>query len=134
VRTITKQLVLTAALLISLGGVAQADLIGDLVDVEYVWPSLGSVYSDVGTITVTPTPQTVSFEGIFGVTISGSQIVVGGATFDSGTYTGTFNGQYLVDESVATFPDYTVDPSSVLPEEPRASRLTATYWKSTSPA
>ncbi len=107
------KLMLTAGLCIGLAGVAHAGLIGNVIDVQYVWPSAGSVYADLGTITVTPTPQTVTFQPYFNVTISDTQIVVDGSNY-GGTYSGSFNGEYLIDESVATFPAYAVDASSVL--------------------
>ena len=107
------RLMLTAGLCIGLAGTAQAGLIGDVIDVQYVWPSAGAIYSDLGAITVTSTPQTVTFQPYFNVTISDTQIVVDGSNY-GGTYSGSFNGEYLVDESVATFPAYIVDSSSVL--------------------
>ena len=111
--TVINKLMLTLGLCIGLAGVAQAGLIGNAIDVQYIWPSAGSVNSDLGTITVTSVPQTVTFQPYFNVTISDTQIVVNGSNYGN-TYSGSFNGQYLIDQSVATFPAYSVDPSSVL--------------------
>jgi hypothetical protein len=114
VRTLTKPLILAVVLCAGFGGAARADLIGDLVDIQYVWPSAGAIESDLGTITVTSTPQTLTFQPYFDVSASGSQIIVDDSDFFGGTYTGTFNGQYLIDESVTTFPTVAIDASSVL--------------------
>jgi len=96
-----------------MAGLAQAGLIGNSVDTWYVWPYAGSFYSDLGTITVTAAPQTVTFQPYFNVTISGARIVVDTSQYGN-TYSGTFNGQYLIDSSVGTFPSVAIDPSSVL--------------------
>ena len=101
------------ALLMLTNGVSHASLLGDTIDVQYVWPSAGIVNSDLGTITVTAAPQSVTFQPYFDVEISSSRIVVNNSNY-GGTYSGTFNGQYLIDQSVATFPSYTVDATSVL--------------------
>jgi hypothetical protein len=98
---------------IGLASVAQASLLGNSIDVQYVWPSVGSVYQDLGTITATAIPQTVTFQPYFNVTISDAMIVVDGSNY-GGSYSGSFNGEYLTDLSVPAFPDYVLDPSSVL--------------------
>jgi hypothetical protein len=107
------KLMLTAGLCLGLAGAAQASFIGNSVDVQYHWPSVGSLNADLGTITVTLAPQTVTFQPYFDVTISGTRIVVDTSNYGN-AYSGTFNGQYLVDNSVATFPTVFIDPSSVL--------------------
>ena len=111
--TLARKLLLIAALSLGLAGVAQAGFIGNSVDTWYVWPSVGAFYQDLGTITVTAAPQTVTFQPYFNVTISATQIVVDTSNYGS-TYSGSFNGQYLIDNSVATFPSVVIDPSSVL--------------------
>jgi len=103
-----RKLTLSAALCLGLAGVAQAGFIGNSVDVQYVWPNPGSVYADLGTITVTSAPQTVTFQPYFDVTVSGSHIIVDASNY-GGTYSGSFNGEYLIDNSVATFPAVLVD-------------------------
>lgn len=102
-----------ASLLITCGA-GHASLIGDVIDVQYVWPSAGSVYSDLGTINVTAAPQTKTFQPYFDVVISGSSIVIDASNY-TGNYSGSFNGQYLIDQSVLTFPSYIIDPATVLP-------------------
>ena len=113
VAILMRKLTLSAALCLGLAGVAQAGFIGNSVDVQYVWPNPGSVYADLGTITVTSAPQTVTFQPYFDVTVSGSHIIVDASNY-GGTYSGSFNGEYLIDNSVATFPAVLVDPSSIL--------------------
>jgi hypothetical protein len=101
------------ALMLACGIGHTSTLFGDTIDVQYVWPSVGSVYQDLGTITATNTLQTVTFQPYFNVEISGSTVVVNDSGYGS-QYSGSFNGQYLIDNSVATFPSYALDPSSVL--------------------
>ena len=101
------------ALMLTCGIGHTSTLLGDTIDVQYVWPSLGSVFQDLGPITASATPQTVTFQPYFNVEISGSSAVVNESNY-SGVYSGTFNGEYLIDQSVATFPSYSVDISSIL--------------------
>jgi hypothetical protein len=103
-------------LYVGLASVAHADLnlSGNVVDVDYVWPNISSIYADLGAISVTPTPQTVMFQPYFNVSVSDNQIIVDGSNFSTEAYTGSFNGEFVVDESVATFPAVSVDPFSVL--------------------
>ena len=115
VGTVINRLMLIAGLSMGLAGVAQASLIDNTINVWYVWPSAGNFYLDIGTITATSAPQTVTLQPYFNVTISDTQVVVDGSNFPDVAYSGSFNGQALIDESVTTFPDYTVDPSSRLP-------------------
>jgi len=110
---------LLGLLCLTLPGSLRANtILGTTIDVQNVWPSVDVVYQDLGTITVTSTPQTLTtFQPYFDVAISGTQIVLS----DSNSYViygpppavGTFNGVYLVDESIA-FPDTVIDSSSVL--------------------
>ena len=79
--TVINKLMLTLGLCIGLAGVAQAGLIGNAIDVQYIWPSAGWVNSDLGTITVASVPQTVTFQPYFNVTISDTQIVVNGSNY-----------------------------------------------------
>jgi hypothetical protein len=108
----------TALLAVSLttiaGGAAKATGIeGQTIDVKYVWPTLGSIYADLGSVVAATIPQPLSFGSYFTVSVSSAQIVIGQSNY-GGVYSGSFNGQYIVDESVLEFPSYTVDPSSVL--------------------
>jgi hypothetical protein len=103
----------TSLLLMGLAGVAQAGFIGNSVDVQYHWPDVGTLNHDLGTITVTSAPQTLAFQPYFDVTVSGSRIIVDTSNY-TGVYSMSFNGEYLIDNSVATFPGVVVDPSSVL--------------------
>jgi hypothetical protein len=109
------RLILVFGLCIGLTGAARADvnLSGNTVVVDYVWPNVSSIYQTLGTILVTPSPQTVTFQPYFNVSVSGTQIIVDGSNY-SGVYSGSFNGEFVVDNSVATFPSVSVDPSSVL--------------------
>ena len=101
------------ALMLSCGA-GQASLVNHVIDVQYVWPSVGSVYQDLGTITVTSAPQSVTFQPYFDVEISSANVLVYNSNY-IGTYSGSFNGEYLIDTSEAIFPSYAVDVSSVLP-------------------
>ncbi|HXN45948.1 MAG TPA: PEP-CTERM sorting domain-containing protein [Bryobacteraceae bacterium] len=109
-----KKILLTSLLWMGLAGVAQAGFIGNSVDVQYHWPDVDHFIWDIGTIAVTAAPQTVTFQPYFDVTVSGTRILVNTSNY-AGVYSGTFNGEYLIDTSVATFPSVHVDPSSVLP-------------------
>ena len=100
-----------AALMLTCGIGHASTLNGNSIHVEYVWPSPGSVNSDLGTISV---PGTVTFPGYFDVAISDSTVVISGLAY-SGTYSGTFNGEYLIDNSVTTFPSFVLGPSTNLP-------------------
>ena len=103
-----------AALMLTCGVGHASTLLGNTIDVQYVWPNVGSVYQDLGTITATNTLQLVTFQPYFNVEISGSQVWVNASNY-YGTYSGDFNGEYLIDTSVTTFPSYVLDSSSVLP-------------------
>jgi hypothetical protein len=103
-----------AVLLMLSSGGAQASLIGNTIDVQYRWPDIGTVNAELGTITAAPTFQSVTFQPYFNVSISGSQVVVNASGY-YGVYSENFNGEFLTDQSVAVFPSYTVDASSLLP-------------------
>jgi len=111
--THVRRLLWISGLCVGLTGAAQASMLGDSVDIQYVWPSAGSVYQDLGTITVTSSLQTVTFQPYFDVSVSANQVIVSDSNY-AGGYSGAFNGEYVIDESVAAFPAYSIDPSSVL--------------------
>src|ERR1017187_2868785 len=82
VGTVINRLMLIAGLSMGLAGVAQASLIDNTINVWYVWPSSGNFYLDIGTITATSAPQTVTLQPYFNVTISDTQVVVDGSNLD----------------------------------------------------
>lgn len=86
---------------------------GQTIDVEYVWPTLGSVYADLGMVIAGTTPQRLAFGSYFAVSVASTQIIVGQSGYSS-TYSGSFNGEYIIDQSALNFPSYTVDAASVL--------------------
>ena len=94
-----RRLLWVSGMCVGLAGAAHASLIGNSVDVQYVWPSLGSVYQDLGTIIVTTSPQTVTFQPYFDVSVSATQVIVNDSNY-TGVYSGSFNGEYVIDESV----------------------------------
>ena len=108
-----RRLLWVSGVCMGLAGAAHASMLGDSVDVEYVWPNLGSVYQDLGTITVAASLQTLTFQPYFDVSVSATQVIVSDSNY-SGGYSSSFNGEYVIDGSVAAFPSYVIDSSSVL--------------------
>ena len=56
----------------------------------------------------------MTFQPYFNVVVSATSIVVNASNFTV-TYSNSFNGEYVIDKSVTTFPNYTVDLSTYLP-------------------
>ncbi|HEV2677135.1 MAG TPA: PEP-CTERM sorting domain-containing protein [Aliidongia sp.] len=101
------------AMLLLTGHSAKAGLIGDVVGVQYFYPSLDSLYQDMGTQTVGS--GGVLFAGLGGaadLTVDDTTLM---ASFDQTTsWTGTtFNGFVLTDFS-NPLPAITIDPATTL--------------------
>ena len=118
VKTPATKIVGAIAVLTLICGVGHAStlLLGDSIDVVYVQNTQPN--EDIGTITVTNSPQSfLNFGGggpiLFSITISSTSIVVNDSSF-AGTYCCSFNGLYFINETVSPFPSYVLDPSSVL--------------------
>jgi len=97
-------------------------LLGDTIDARYM-QSHDGLNEEIATVTVTNSPLptlpqlTDPFSNLFTVTISSSQIVVNDPGYPTAYCCGPpgFNGIYFINETVALFPSYVVDPSTSLP-------------------
>ena len=100
IRTKIKRVALVAAalgLLAVCGGRAEAGFLGDTVTIDYIYPTVGSVYSSSGPLTVDPTASFAPF-GNATATVSDSQLTFT-AVLGTNYIPAAFNGFTITDDS-----------------------------------